>query len=654
MLRRGVVPFVALTVLILGALTVSGQKPRRVEHLDVGYRWAVVIGIDDYGKSGIPPLRYCVADAELVAKQLVDRCGYEKERVLLLNDKQKGKTLQPNKWNIKHKLEKCISKVAKVDTVLVFFAGHGFVGEGGQGFLATQGCNRENLASTALGIGELREMLSGCKASQKLLVLDCCHAGNARGNIFGVSSAELGESIGAANGLVTLASCQKNELSYEWEAKSHGLFTYFLVEGLLGGADEEGDSNGEVDSDELYKYCHKHVSRTAWDRWKKRQNPVQIISDEMRPKFVVARVMPKVEVTAKVHPAAGVVEHPGTVNGVVMSNDGRYGLSTSHGSAVLWNLTGKQAVKQTLINNPAVRVFGAISHDGRFALTSSSPEGEKAAQLWALATGEAVGPPLEHDDAVRAVAFSPDGRTALTASGREVRLWDVETRQKIGEPLVHNYPVLCAAFNDGGDAVLTGGGIGTDDLRGEVLNGMEGEACLWSVKDRKMIGDPLPRPRPVESVGFGKEGAFFTLSSDHVVWLGHLNGDDPGGKRIVGRHQFALFSPDGSRLVTGVENNKLVRFWDAATGRSVKPSLTHRARVNAAAFTPDGAVIATGSGTMDDGMCELWDSETGLPVSSIRVGKGVSCVAISGDGRKVMTGGWDKAATVWPVDRAGK
>ncbi len=51
----------------------------------------------------------------------------------------------------------------------------------------------------------------------------------------------------------------------------------------------------------------------------------------------------------------------------------------------------------------------AFSPDGRFALTGSE---DNTAQLWDSETGMPIGKPLRHSDQVRAVAFSPDGSGA--------------------------------------------------------------------------------------------------------------------------------------------------------------------------------------------------------------------------------------------------
>src|SRR5262249_29566480 len=73
----------------------------------------------------------------------------------------------------------------------------------------------------------------------------------------------------------------------------------------------------------------------------------------------------------------------------------------------------------------------AFSPDGRSALSgSASSDGEDAVlKLWEVATGKPIRAFTGHSETVQSVAFSPDGITAL--SGSPLRLWDVATGKEL-------------------------------------------------------------------------------------------------------------------------------------------------------------------------------------------------------------------------------
>lgn len=266
---------------------------------DAGKRWAVAIGVNDYGDPAIPDLRYCVADAKLLARTLHEKCGYPEENVLVLTDDQERAHLRPLRLNLHYQVAQWLKQAGPNDTVLVYFSGHGFQdkvsaeGEalaGAQHYLALQDTERANLALTGLRTENLRDTLAQCQAAQKLLVLDCCHAGSgARGDeAVGPSSEEVASAFRNAKGLITLASCGQDQKSWEWEDKGQGLFTYYLAQGLQGEADRDGD--GVVDSDELYNYTVQTVRPAALRVFGKPQEPRRIIPPDTVGSFAMARV----------------------------------------------------------------------------------------------------------------------------------------------------------------------------------------------------------------------------------------------------------------------------------------------------------------------------------------------------------------------------
>jgi WD40 repeat protein/tRNA A-37 threonylcarbamoyl transferase component Bud32 len=104
----------------------------------------------------------------------------------------------------------------------------------------------------------------------------------------------------------------------------------------------------------------------------------------------------------------------------------------------------------------------------------------------------------------------------------------------------------------------------------------------------------------------------------------------------------AAFSPDGRRVVTG-SLNSVVRVWDASTGKE-QLRCEHDGGVQAAAFRPDGRAILTAS---DDKSARLWDATTGKELLRVRHEGWVFAASFGRDGKVFVTGGADNTARLW-------
>jgi tetratricopeptide (TPR) repeat protein len=124
------------------------------------------------------------------------------------------------------------------------------------------------------------------------------------------------------------------------------------------------------------------------------------------------------------------------------------------------------------------------------------------ARLCDAATGRLIGSPLTHRDRVEGVAFSPDGKVALTGSSDQTaRLWNARTGEPIGPPLMHQGGVWSVAFSPDGRWILTGA---------------FGDASrLWDAATFQPIGPPLPDAagEGLPKVAFSRDGRFL-LTAD--------------------------------------------------------------------------------------------------------------------------------------------
>lgn len=253
--------------------------------LDEGERWAVLIAINKYPTN---PLRFCVPDAHLLADTLVKHGGLSRDHILLLTDDQESDLLRPRKANLQQRVPAFLRKAKSRDTVLVFYAGHGFAADG-QSFLCPLDHDAQSPKLSGWRIDELRTILHDCAAGQKLMVIDCCHSGGVvTTSGFGASPQEVGRSFEQAQGLITFAACRTNQESAESAARGHGVFTDILAHGLSGEADF--DRNGIVDSDELYRHVLVQVPIAVQEVARgHKQHPVRIIGQDVVGVFALAR-----------------------------------------------------------------------------------------------------------------------------------------------------------------------------------------------------------------------------------------------------------------------------------------------------------------------------------------------------------------------------
>jgi WD40 repeat protein/energy-coupling factor transporter ATP-binding protein EcfA2 len=283
----------------------------------------------------------------------------------------------------------------------------------------------------------------------------------------------------------------------------------------------------------------------------------------------------------------------------------------------------------------------AYSPDGRFAVTGSW---DGTVRFWDPRTFQEAGTPILSPSPVNALAISPDSR--LVAFGGQdgiVRLWDTATRLPVGNPLyVDGSYLFSVAFSPDGRLIAASSDAGT--------------VQVWEVATgRLLLGRPLARlGASVMRVAFSRDGKLLAAG----VW----QKDDTGSVRVWRLRdgsrfgspltfdvpvRSVVFQPTGPLLA--VAAGKSVRLWDPATGKAVGAAFTgHTDEVLAIAFTNDGHTMATGS---LDKRIRLWQVDSRSTRGSPLIGHTADVVdlAFSPDGRTLLSGSWDTTARAWRV-----
>jgi hypothetical protein len=234
-------------------------------------RWAVVIGVGEYEAKSIPRLRYSVADAEAVYQTLIEPGGFKKENVLLLTDKTEKR---PTFRNLKWALGTFLARSAKKDdTVVIFYAGHGAPEADPRGlerdglakYLIPVDADPDDLYATAFPMDELQTIFGRIEAERVVAFLDACYSGAAGGRSFSARRTRAGsvdeiflERLTRSKGRAIVTASRPAEVSIELPELGHGIFTYYLVQGLKGAGDLNRD--GIVSLQELYEYLEQQVS----------------------------------------------------------------------------------------------------------------------------------------------------------------------------------------------------------------------------------------------------------------------------------------------------------------------------------------------------------------------------------------------------------
>ncbi len=246
----------------------------------------------------------------------------------------------------------------------------------------------------------------------------------------------------------------------------------------------------------------------------------------------------------------------------------------------------------------------ALSPDGKWLLSGSWDD---SVRLWDMESGREIYRFDAPRSGINSVAISPDGKRMYAAGSDNVlRVWSLETGALLRTMAGHRSFIQAIAVSPNGEWLATGGGYDPPDMQ------LDNTVRIWDANTGRLMRELSGHSQAVMAVRF--------LS---------------GGREIVSA------SLDGS-----------IRVWRAADGKLLR-RLEHGSPVRSIAFSRDEAQLVTGGGRYEAGVSDindarLWDFRAGKVLRHFGGhAQNLSGVAISSDGRQILTASFDGTVRLW-------
>ncbi|WP_437674196.1 AAA family ATPase [Sorangium sp. So ce131] len=227
-------------------------------------RHAFLVGVRRYDDRSIGDLRFCVDDVVALGGVLKETLGFN--TVLSMHDDVEDDRFLPLRNRVKNELIRLARGLKPNDMLLVHFSCHGTLIDG-KPVLLFRDTGQEALAESSLPVEDVKKILLESPARRKILFLDACHAGvNLGRNIGGptLDPAFVHNVFELAEGLAVLAGSTSQQIALERPEAKRGVFTSFVIEGLLGKADRSTPCKGFVTVDDLSYFVTDAVQQ--WTR----------------------------------------------------------------------------------------------------------------------------------------------------------------------------------------------------------------------------------------------------------------------------------------------------------------------------------------------------------------------------------------------------